>query len=51
MIVKQAVEAHGGAVRINNRPGDGCSFVVDLPLTQGNGIPEDEETERVGAGR
>lgn len=31
MIVKQAVEAHGGAVRVVNHPGDGCSFVLELP--------------------
>lgn len=31
VIVKQAVEAHGGAVRVVNRPPDGCRFVVELP--------------------
>jgi signal transduction histidine kinase len=31
MIVKQAAEAHGGSVRVANRPGEGCTFVVDLP--------------------
>ena len=33
MIVKQAVEAHLGSVSINNRPGDGCSFLIELPIT------------------
>jgi len=32
MIVKQAVEAHGGSVRAMNNPGRGCCFVIDLPL-------------------
>jgi signal transduction histidine kinase len=31
-IVKQAVEAHGGHVRVENEPGRGCAFVVELPL-------------------
>lgn len=31
VIVKQAVEAHGGAVRVVNRPPHGCRFVVELP--------------------
>ncbi len=34
MIVKQAVEAHGGAIRVVNRPGEGCSFVIELPRSQ-----------------
>jgi signal transduction histidine kinase len=33
MIVKQAAEAHGGSVRVVNRPGDGCLFVMDLPCS------------------
>ena len=32
MIVKQAVEAHQGAVRVVNRPPDGCRFVVELRM-------------------
>ena len=31
MIVKQAAEAHQGSVRVANRPGQGCTFVLDLP--------------------
>jgi signal transduction histidine kinase len=34
IIVKQAAEAHGGAVSVSNRPGTGCTFVVELPLAQ-----------------
>ena len=32
LIVKRAVEAHHGSVRIVNRPNEGCTFVLDLPL-------------------
>lgn len=31
MIVKQAIDAHGGTVRIDNSPGVGCCFIVELP--------------------
>lgn len=30
-IAKQAVEAHGGALMVNNVPGKGCIFTIDLP--------------------
>jgi signal transduction histidine kinase len=30
-IVKQAVDAHAGEIRVENEPGRGCAFVVDLP--------------------
>lgn len=33
-IVKQAVEAHHGCVRISDIPGDGCVFIVELPRHQ-----------------
>lgn len=31
-IAKQAVDAHGGSIRVQNLPGKGCIFVLDLPL-------------------
>jgi signal transduction histidine kinase len=34
LIVKQAVEAHGGGVRVVNSPPNGCCFVVELPRSQ-----------------
>jgi signal transduction histidine kinase len=33
-IVKQAIDAHHGSVRVDNRPGQDCTFVIDLPLRQ-----------------
>jgi len=26
-------DAHGGALRVHNVPGTGCSFVLELPAT------------------
>jgi signal transduction histidine kinase len=40
MIVKQAAEAHGGSVRVVNRPGDGCLFVMDLPCSQPDSVED-----------
>lgn len=31
-IAKQAVDAHGGTIRVQNLPGKGCVFVLDFPL-------------------
>lgn len=31
LIVKEVVEAHGGSVRVANRPDEGCTFIIDLP--------------------
>jgi signal transduction histidine kinase len=31
-IAKQAAEAHGGTIRIQNIPGKGCIFILELPL-------------------
>jgi signal transduction histidine kinase len=33
-IVKQAVSAHGGTVHVDDLPGHGCNFVIELPLRQ-----------------
>jgi signal transduction histidine kinase len=32
-IAKQAVDAHGGNIRVQNLPGKGCIFVLELPTT------------------
>ena len=31
-IAKQAIDAHGGNLRIQNLPGKGCIFAVELPV-------------------
>jgi signal transduction histidine kinase len=31
-IAKQAVDAHGGSIRVQDLPGKGCIFVLELPL-------------------
>jgi signal transduction histidine kinase len=31
-IAKQAVSAHGGSIRVQNLPGKGCIFCIELPL-------------------
>jgi signal transduction histidine kinase len=31
-IAKQATDAHGGSIRVQNLPGKGCIFVLELPL-------------------
>ncbi len=33
-IARKAVRAHGGDIRIRNMPGDGCVFIIDVPLAE-----------------
>lgn len=30
-IAKQAVDAHGGTIRVQNLPGKGCVFILEFP--------------------
>jgi len=32
-IAKEAVDAHGGSIRVQNLPGKGCIFVLVLPIS------------------
>jgi signal transduction histidine kinase len=36
-IARKAVRAHGGDIRIRNMPGDGCVFIIDVPLAEAEG--------------
>ena len=38
-IVKRIVEAHGGAISVDSRPGEGATFEVDLPLRPAVALP------------
>jgi signal transduction histidine kinase len=31
-IAKQAVDAHGGSIRVQNLPNKGCIFILELPV-------------------
>jgi signal transduction histidine kinase len=33
-LARQVVEAHGGTIGFHSKPGEGCTFVVDLPFAQ-----------------
>lgn len=33
-IARQAVDAHGGTLRVQNLPGKGCVFVLSLPVAE-----------------
>jgi signal transduction histidine kinase len=40
-IVKRSVEANGGTLRVHDRPGEGCTFTIDLPRhSTGEGLDE-----------
>jgi signal transduction histidine kinase len=41
-IVRRAVEAHGGHVYVQDRPGIGCRFVVEVPIQ-----PPDRSSQRL----
>jgi two-component system sensor histidine kinase FlrB len=36
-IAREIVEAHGGDIRAESRPGEGAKFVIDLPVADAEG--------------
>jgi signal transduction histidine kinase len=38
-IAKQAVDAHGGTIRVQDLPGKGCMFVLELPIEETDPSP------------
>ena len=46
-IARKIVEAHGGSIRADNRPGGGAVFILSLPL-EGQGDKHDGETANSG---
>jgi len=39
-IAKQAADAHGGTIRVQNLPGKGCIFALEFPLVSSAAAPE-----------
>jgi signal transduction histidine kinase len=40
-IARKALRAHDGDIHIHDRPGVGCTFVIDMPLAEGAARIED----------
>lgn len=49
-IVRLLAEAHGGAVRVASRPGDGAEFVVELPLRPSSDLVREHSAGVAGTG-
>ena len=45
-VARQAVEAHGGAIRLASRAGEGSEFTLELPLDGGTDRPAEASTRR-----
>jgi signal transduction histidine kinase len=44
-IARQAVGAHGGSIRVQDIPGKGCVFTVEVPATGVEGLSERKEQD------
>jgi signal transduction histidine kinase len=42
-IAKHIVEAHGGRVEVSSRPGQGSTFLVDLPVAAVQAVGKRDE--------
>jgi len=49
-IVRQLVEAHGGRIRVESVPGEGATFVVELPRDAGTSVAREPSSEEAPAG-
>jgi PAS domain S-box-containing protein len=45
VISKEYVEAHGGRIRVQNRPGSGSTFIIAIPMRP-RGIPAETQSPR-----
>lgn len=50
-IAKQAVDAHAGTLRVQNVPGKGCIFVMELPVAAGSARREPDREDAPAAGK
>ncbi len=46
-ICRRIAEHHGGTIRAEGRPGQGATFIIDLPVTRCEGRSDDPTTETV----
>jgi len=45
-ICKKIIEAHGGSISIESKPGEGTTFIIDLPVSMKNNPKEPEHAQQ-----